>query len=62
MPKIEVKFGSDNSLFFSDLIERLKSMNFPLNDCMLFCLDDKRGMHVFVANDPMVTPHFLPSH
>ncbi|KAL4459498.1 hypothetical protein ABPG74_018111 [Tetrahymena malaccensis] len=64
MPNIEVKFlqSSENSLYFSDLVDRLKQMCFPLNDCMLFCWDEKRGMHVFVANDPMNQPHFLPSH
>lgn len=32
MPSIEVKFlqGGDGSLFFSDLIDRLKDMKFPL--------------------------------
>jgi len=57
-----LKSGEEGSLFFSDLIDRLKMMNFPLHNCMLFCWDEKRGMHVFVANDPIMQPHFLPAH
>lgn len=63
MPSIEVKYrtGAEINLYFSDLIERLKLMNFPLNNCMFFCWDQAREMHVFVGNDPMAFPIFLPS-